>query len=70
VKNQLMNATSRPTEVNQRIAREARADLVAAVQEINDIIATGLPAVYQALGQPLLLPAVAPLAAVTVTLPP
>jgi hypothetical protein len=69
VKGQLMNATSRPTEVNQRYAREARADLVAAVQEINDIIATGLPAVYQALGQPQLMPAVPPMPAVTITLP-
>ena len=69
VKGQLMNATSRPTEVNQRYAREARADLVAAVQEINDIIATGLPAVYQALGQPQLMPAVPPMPEVTVTLP-
>jgi hypothetical protein len=69
VKGQLMNATSRPTEVNQRYARAARADLVAAVQEINDIIATGLPAVYQALGQPQLMPVVSPMPAVTVTLP-
>jgi hypothetical protein len=36
---------------------------------INDTIATGLPAVYQALGQPQLMPAVAPMPAVTVTLP-
>jgi len=69
VKNQLLNATSRPTEVNQRIAREARADLVAAVQEINDIIATGLPAVYRTLGQPQLLPTVAPMPAVTIPIP-
>jgi hypothetical protein len=69
VKGQLMNATSRPTEVNQRYAREARADLVAAVQEINDIIATGLPAVYQALGQPQLMPVVPPMPAVTVVIP-
>ncbi len=69
VKGQLMASTSRPTEAQLRLARDARQDLVAAVESINRIIATTLPAVYQALGQPQLQPAVAPMAAVTVRLP-
>jgi photosystem II stability/assembly factor-like uncharacterized protein len=69
VKGQLMSSTSRPTEAQLRLARDARQDLVNAVESINRIIGTALPAVYQALGQPQLLPAVPPLPAVTITLP-
>lgn len=69
VKGQLLNATSRPTEAQLRQAREAREDLVRAVAEINDIIATAMPAMYQALGQPQLRPAIAPMAAVSVQIP-
>ena len=69
VRGQLLSSTSRPTEAQVRQAREARADLVTAVQEINMIITTTMPAVYQALGQAQLLPALAPLGAVTVALP-
>ncbi len=65
----LLSSTSRPTEVAQRQAREARAELVAAVQEINDLIGGAMPAVFQALGQPALQPSLAPLAPVTITLP-
>ena len=69
VKGQLLNATSRPTEAQLRQARETREDLVRAVADINDIIATALPAVYQALGQPQLRPAIAPMPAVAVQMP-
>lgn len=69
VKGQLMSATSRPTEMAMRTAREARQDLVTAVDAINRIGNTALPAVYQTLGQPQLLPAILPLPAVTVTIP-
>ena len=60
MKNQIMASTSRPTEAQMRQAREAREDLIAAVEEINRIITTGIPALYQALGQPPLQPALAP----------
>jgi hypothetical protein len=69
VKGQIMQSTSRPTEVQLRLAREAREDLAAAVVEINSIISTAMPAVYQALGQPQLQPTVAPLPPVTISIP-
>jgi hypothetical protein len=69
VKGQLLNSTSRPSEVQLRQAREAREDLAAAVTEINDITTAALPAVYQSLGQPQLAPARAPVPAVTIRLP-
>jgi hypothetical protein len=69
VKGQLMQSTSRPTEVQLRLAREAREDLVAAVTEVNALIATAMPAVYQALGQPQLRPALAPMEPVTIRIP-
>jgi photosystem II stability/assembly factor-like uncharacterized protein len=69
VKGQMMQSTSRPTEVQLRLAREAHQDLVAAVTEINMLISTGIPAVYQALGQPQLLQPLAPLAPVTIRIP-
>jgi hypothetical protein len=64
-----MASTSKPTDIQMRVAREAQADLVAAVGSINRIVATTLPAVYQALGQPQLTPLIAPLPAVTVMIP-
>jgi hypothetical protein len=69
VKGQMMQSTSRPTEAQLRLAREAHQDLVAAVTEINALITTAMPAVYQALGQPQLLTPLAPLAPVTVRIP-
>jgi hypothetical protein len=69
LKGQLMQSTSRPTEVQLRLAREAREDLAAAVVEINGIITSAMPAVYQALGQPQLQPTLTPMAPVTVVLP-
>jgi hypothetical protein len=60
VKSQLLASTSRPTEIQVRMAREARADLVAAVESLNRVIATGIPGVYQALGQPQLAPSLRP----------
>ena len=69
VKAQLMASTSRPTEAQLRLARDARQDLVTAVASINRIISTTLPAVYQALGQPQLMPDVRPMAPVSVNLP-
>jgi photosystem II stability/assembly factor-like uncharacterized protein len=69
VKNQLLAATSRPTEAQLRLSREALEDLTKAVDEINHIIGSGLPAVYQALGQPQLQPAIAPMAPVAVRVP-
>jgi hypothetical protein len=69
VKGQLLNSTSRPTEAQLRQAREAREDLAAAVTEINSIITSALPAVYQSLGSPLLAPALTPMAAVTTRVP-
>jgi photosystem II stability/assembly factor-like uncharacterized protein len=69
VKGQMMQSTSRPTEVQLRLAREAHQDLVAAVTEINALISTAMPAMYQALGQPQLQPSLAPLAPVTVRIP-
>ena len=69
VKGQLMQSTSRPTETALRTAREARQDLVAAIEAINRIITTTLPAVYQSLGQPQLAPSVTPMPAVTVSIP-
>jgi hypothetical protein len=64
----MMQSTSRPSEVQLRLAREAREDLAAAVLEINAIISTGMPAVYQALGQPQLQPTVARMAPLTITI--
>jgi hypothetical protein len=69
VKGQLMQSTSRPTEVQLRLAREAREELAAAVVEINSIITTAMPAVYQALGQPQLQPSLAPMAPLTIVIP-
>jgi hypothetical protein len=69
VKNQLLASTSRPTDVQMRVAREARQDLVAAVESINRIISSTLPAVYQALGQPQLAPSLSPFPAVTINIP-
>jgi hypothetical protein len=69
VKGQLLQSTSRPTEIALRTAREARQDLVTAIDAINRIITTTLPAVYQALGQPQLAPSVMPMPAVTVSIP-
>ena len=69
VKNQLLASTSRPTDVQMRIAREARQDLVAAVESINRVISSTLPAVYQALGQPQLAPSLSPFPAVTINIP-
>ncbi|HEX6941652.1 MAG TPA: hypothetical protein VF128_01925 [Gemmatimonadaceae bacterium] len=69
VKGQMMQSTSRPTEVQLRLAREAHQDLLAAVTEINALISTAMPAVYQALGQPQLQPSLAPLAPVTIRIP-
>ena len=69
VKNQLLASTSRPTDVQMRLAREARQDLVAAVESINRIISSALPAVYQSLGQPQLAPNLSPFPAVTISIP-
>jgi len=69
VKGQLSQSTSRPTEVQLRLAREAREDLAAAVTEINALITTAMPAVYQALGQPQLRQALAPMEPVTIRIP-
>lgn len=69
VKGQLMASTSKPTDIQLRLAREAQADLVAAVASINRIISTTLPAVYQSLGQPQLTPRMAPMPPVTITIP-
>ncbi len=69
VKGQLLASTSRPTDVQLRLAREARADLVAAVESINRMISNGIPAVYQALGQPQMAPRMAPLQPITVAIP-
>jgi hypothetical protein len=69
VKGQLLASTSRPTEVQMRLAREGREDLLKAVEEINEIIATAMPAVYAALGQPQLQPVVAPMPGVAVRVP-
>lgn len=69
VKGQLLASTSRPGEVQVRLAREARADLVAAVTSINRVVSTTLPAAYQALGQPELAPRIAPMPAVDVAIP-
>jgi hypothetical protein len=68
VKGQMLQSTSKPTEVQLRLAREAREDLAAAVVEINAIISTAMPAVYQALGQPQLQPSVARMAPLTITI--
>ncbi len=69
VKSQLLASTSRPTEIQMRLAREAREDLVTAVGALNRIITTSLPAVYQALGQPQLAPSLTPMPAVTISIP-
>lgn len=69
VKNQLLASTSRPTDGQMRVAREARQDLVAAVESINRIISSTLPALYQALGQPQLAPGLSPFPAVTINIP-
>ena len=69
VKSQLLASTSKPTEIQVRVAREARADLVAAVESLNRLIATGIPGVYQALGQPQLAPSLAPFPAITIAIP-
>ena len=69
VKGQLLQSTSRPTEAQLRTAREARQDLVTAIDAINRIITTTIPAVYQALGQPQLAPSVTPMPAVNVSIP-
>jgi hypothetical protein len=69
VKGQLLQSTSRPTEVALRTAREARQDLMTAIDAANRVITTTLPAVYQALGQPQLAPSVMPMPAMTVSIP-
>ncbi len=69
VKNQLLASTSRPTEIQMRLAREAREDLVTAVASLNRIITATLPAVYQALGQPQLAPNLTPMPTVTISIP-
>ncbi len=69
VKSQLLASTSKPTEIQVRLAREARADLVTAVESLNRIISTGLPAVYKELGQPALAPALVPFPAITIAIP-
>jgi hypothetical protein len=69
VKSQLLASTSKPTAIQVRLAREARADLVAAVESLNRVIATGIPGVYQALGQPQLAPTLTPFPAVTIAIP-
>jgi hypothetical protein len=69
VKGQLLASTSKPTAVQVRLAREARTDLVAAVESFNRIVATGIPGVYQALGQPQLAPTLTPFPAVTIVIP-
>src|SRR6185503_8689725 len=69
VKSQLLASTSKPTAVQVRLAREARADLVAAIDSFNRVIGTGIQGVYQALGQPQLAPTLAPFPALTIAIP-
>jgi len=69
VKGQLMSSTSMPTDIQMRTAREARADLAAAIETINRVIGTTLPAVYQAVGQPQLAPRITPMPALTIAIP-
>lgn len=69
VKGQLLASTSKPTATQLRLAREAREDLATAITAINRIISTDMPAVYQALGQPQLMPEMTPLPPLTIDLP-
>jgi len=69
VKGQLAASTSRPTEVQMRLAREAREDLATAVTEINSIITAAMPELYRALGQPQSQPGLTPMQPVAVRVP-
>jgi photosystem II stability/assembly factor-like uncharacterized protein len=67
VKGQIMASTSPPTEQQMRMTREAREDLAKAIAEINDAIASALPALYRTLAQHDLQPALQQLQPIVIT---
>ena len=56
LKNQIMASTSLPTETQMRQAREAREDLAKAIEEANELITSGMPALYRTVTQNQLQP--------------
>jgi len=49
LKREIMASTSVPTETEMRLAREAKDDLAAAVQDVNGVINTSMPALFRLL---------------------
>ena len=56
LKNQIMASTSLPTETQRRQAREAREDLAKVIEEANELITSGMPALYRTVTQNQLQP--------------